>query len=286
MWNRDFEIIAVDLDGTLLEPNGVILGEVRETFNKLCANGMKVVIASGRPFHHIESMLLNNQIDFSELGYPHALIANERDIYFLEKSSYLPWSQWNNKLLVKERALLSLSTGVLSRLKATQETKSHPCWRYDDEKTEQERGFPALIFETVDHAVEAKKDLEREEDLARVQLRPYRNKQIISLRYSEISKGNTLSHLIRQLACSPDRVLAIGDSENDEDMLNGTYGFASAAPANADERIKQIVKKTGGYVVKAAFGRGVIGICKQVMSLTVPVQRKADTSLPENELSV
>jgi len=50
---------------------------------------------------------------------------------------------------------------------------------------------------------------------------------------------------------------------NDLDMLNGYYGFFSAAVANAEPKAKEAVLKSGGYVASADYGDGLVEIIRR-----------------------
>jgi len=71
------KLVALDLDGTLLERDGTILPELRDALIQLSEKGVKVTTASSR--------FLESQLEFLEpmgLGakveVPHALITNDR----------------------------------------------------------------------------------------------------------------------------------------------------------------------------------------------------------------
>jgi hydroxymethylpyrimidine pyrophosphatase-like HAD family hydrolase len=59
------------------------------------------------------------------------------------------------------------------------------------------------------------------------------------------------------LGIPPERVMAIGDSLNDMDMLNGEHGFFPVAVANAEAEIKVAVQKAGGLVTRSPTSDGV-----------------------------
>jgi hydroxymethylpyrimidine pyrophosphatase-like HAD family hydrolase len=59
------------------------------------------------------------------------------------------------------------------------------------------------------------------------------------------------------LGIPAERVMAIGDSINDLDMLNGEHGFFPVAVANAEPEIKEAVKKAGGMVTEKPASDGV-----------------------------
>ena len=46
---RPIELIAIDMDGTLLSPNHTISPRVKEAISRALDRGVRVVLASGRP---------------------------------------------------------------------------------------------------------------------------------------------------------------------------------------------------------------------------------------------
>jgi hydroxymethylpyrimidine pyrophosphatase-like HAD family hydrolase len=55
---------------------------------------------------------------------------------------------------------------------------------------------------------------------------------------------------------------AIGDSHNDEEMLDGTHASMNACPANAIDEIREIVGKAGGLICSGTHGEAVIEALK------------------------
>ena len=56
-----YKLIAIDLDGTLLNSYGTISTKNKETINKVEETGTEIVIASGRPIDSIKTIA--NEID-------------------------------------------------------------------------------------------------------------------------------------------------------------------------------------------------------------------------------
>ena len=51
-----YKLIAIDLDGTMLNQYGVVTEKTKETLKKAQEKGMEVVIASGRPIDSIKNI--------------------------------------------------------------------------------------------------------------------------------------------------------------------------------------------------------------------------------------
>lgn len=63
-----YQLVAIDLDGTLLNSYGVVTDRTRQTIKKCIDKGIEIVLASGRPKDSIESIA-------KEIGAEHYFIA-------------------------------------------------------------------------------------------------------------------------------------------------------------------------------------------------------------------
>lgn len=118
----------------------------------------------------------------------------------------------------------------------------------------------ALGAEDMDRIIIAQDELNRAfaEDNLPVQV--FHNRAMLVFRHVEICKGRVLLRVAAHFRLMPDRVLAIGDSENDTGMLNGMCGFQSACPANAEAAIIRQVLANVGILASQPAGRGVLEI--------------------------
>lgn|SRR3989338_5793808 len=73
-----------------------------------------------------------------------------------------------------------------------------------------------------------------------------------------IDKGAGLLFLCEHIGISPGNVLAIGDSNNDMQVLS-LAGYVGC-PSNSKDEVIDLVRKKGGYVAKTAHTGGVIEI--------------------------
>ena len=51
------KLVATDIDGTLLIPEGQFTDGVKQCVQKLCQKGIKVVLCTGRPLKGVEKFL-------------------------------------------------------------------------------------------------------------------------------------------------------------------------------------------------------------------------------------
>ena len=77
---KDIKLIALDLDGTLFNRAGQITPATKEQLNRVAAQGVKIVISTGRPFNGLPF----EQIEDTTIEY--ALTTKQR----LNHTIYLP----------------------------------------------------------------------------------------------------------------------------------------------------------------------------------------------------
>lgn len=245
----NIRLIALDLDGTILS-NDVIIREVRDYLDILNGRGVKISIVTGRTLEDIQGILERN--GFSRV-YPHSIIAEGAFVYHLLDGRYVGDEEWN---MERRRDLerLRRSIGPLSYEFAA---KVKEVVRPVDELIED--GMIYLSFSTNQEAEVAR--LLLEELLAPFPLaKIIRNKRFVALTSRTGLKGSSLKRVVEYYGISQDEVLAIGDSHNDEDMLDEDKGFRVATTSNADDGIKELVLRRGGYVASKEIGEGVIEI--------------------------
>ena len=89
-----YKLIAIDLDGTLLNSQGEVSQETRIALNKAKEQGIEIILASGRPISSTESLAL-------ELGVDNYLISgNGAAVYDIKKQEII-----YDRFLTKEQVL-------------------------------------------------------------------------------------------------------------------------------------------------------------------------------------
>lgn len=246
------KLVGLDLDGTLLNPDGNIVPVTRRHLGALFRRGMLLAIVTGRPMEEVLRLLETNGMT-PEGGYPQYVICEERDIYTLAApeggEAYKPWKERNDELLDRERRLLPTGNALVQDLAA----KWNVSFFVNNSVLQQRRGFVEIMFPSPAEAERCTAHLEKL--AADTDLHPVCNNRGISLRRRNTGKGPTLKELVAFLGLAASEVLVMGDSYNDLSML--TQGFRSATTANAAEKIKQTVLDGGGYVSPLEASEGV-----------------------------
>jgi len=209
--------------------------------------GSVVAINTGRTLPDVERFIYGAGMG-PRTGCPQVLICNERDIYRLQDGQYALVKSW----YAQEYAVLSRARSV------TLHWATEGFCAVSDDETQEERGFLELFFATEDLALQARSWLQR--ILQDEPLKPVRNGAGIALRLRCVGKGTALVWLTEALGIPRERVLCIGDSHNDIDMLGRE--FHADAPANADAEVKRLVQKQNGMISSSKRSEGVADILR------------------------
>jgi HAD superfamily hydrolase (TIGR01484 family) len=206
-------LIALDMDGTILAQNTIITA-VKGILRLLVERGIKVALVTGRELEDIKTILrANSFLD----DYPQVIISEGAFIYYLRRGDYLPDEEWN---LIRKRDLESLRRSI-GRMSFEFADKVKGVVAPVNELIDE--GIIYFAFETVSEAEEARlilEELTSSFELAKI----IRNQRFVGLTCRTGLKGNSLLRVTNHYGFGRDEILAIGDSHNDEDMLNEEKG--------------------------------------------------------------
>jgi len=230
---RIVRAFAFDLDGTILEADGLIHKETKEAFSQAASLGIKLIVATGRSLGDVYKVLSRNGLG-SKIGFPHAILSLEHRIHFVRNSDFIPLQDWNDRMRHSFLQILPLAGKVVARMKQELE---HRGFKNKLQLTSEEQikyEIIGLIFESMKEGEKARKYIVSRLPSFTSELFCNRNGRAVHLKYREAGKGRALFELVRTLRIEPSQVLAVGNSQNDEDMLDGRYGFQSATVSNAE----------------------------------------------------
>ncbi len=254
-----FNLLAVDVDGTLLDwsdGDAKMSAACRAALVQAADAGIMVVIATGRSFRQTRLELLAQGLSWGN-PIPHFVIALEKFCYRVVNGQAYEddaLAQWNRERAEEaRRAMENIALPHTMRwLQALAEAGLTPKrWNIDTGA-----GWFSLVYDDADQAKRAEGVLQR--FIADIpELVTNRNAFIVGFIPRNGTKGKALRFLADMLGILPERVMAIGDSLNDFDMLNGEHGFFPVAVANAEPEIKAAVEKAGGLVTRRPASDGV-----------------------------
>lgn len=256
-----YKLVAVDLDGTMLNSYGIVTENTKNTIKKVIENGTEVIIASGRPIDSIKSIA-------KEIGSENYFIAGNGALIYDIKNDKIIYEKYMPKLKVLEiikiceensisynvytdKTILatSLKYNVLyyykENLKKEESKKTNINIvkdMYEYVKNMQEDKFLKITIcddnKTVFNSIMKKiKRIEQIEVLdvshmSRKMIRQGTEEIPIEYYYTEISlanvdKWNAIEFLIKKLHIETEEVMTIGDNINDKKMIeNAGLGIA------------------------------------------------------------
>lgn len=271
-----YKLIAVDLDGTLLNSYGEVSDKNREAVKKAMNNGIEVVLASGRPLESVRSISLDinaskyvicgngavvYNIENNETLYENYLdkekvlkivkICEENSIYcsvYTEKTiiakslnyNVLYYNYENARKEETKRTHINIVESVYKYIEGLDTNKFSKITICDSNK---------IIFSRILQKIKKIKkiDVLDVEHMSRKVIKDGTDLASIEYFYTEISNQNVnkwyaIQNLIDKLEIKEEEVIAIGDNKNDEMMVkNAGLGVAMGKSFLSSKKIGNIV---------------------------------------------
>ncbi|MDR7855712.1 Cof-type HAD-IIB family hydrolase [Tissierella sp.] len=264
-----YKLIAIDMDGTLLNSNNEVSERSRRAIEMAKEKGVHIVISTGRilksALFYSNALKLNNPIiasngaiivdESANIIYKKPIekdlvkqivnIAREKNIYY----HFYDESRFYSHLKVEEvLAFYSEGNGKLNIDMTVFE---------DVEEILQIKDINIYKFLFVDNDRDKLNNLRMElNKLEKIGTSSSWNNNIEAMGLN-VSKGEALKELCNRLNIKPDEVIAIGDSENDLSMLK--FAKLGVAMGNGDENIK----KQADYITDSNNEDGVAKVIEK-----------------------
>lgn len=247
----NYKLVAIDMDGTLLNSNNEISKRTRKAIEDATKQGVHIVLATGRILKSAEHYARNIDLNSYILACNGAIIMNEsRDIIYNQPMNleiakrvmelgtelgiyyhFYDRSKFYSNIYIKEIANY-YNTSTL-KLKG----QSIDIDIFDDHNELLNReNFEVYKFLFID---DAKEKLA----LLRQELSTFKEINVSSswdnnleIMDNKVSKGMGLEFLSKKLNINPKEIIAIGDNENDLSMIQ--FAGLGVAMDNGDEAIK------------------------------------------------
>ena len=287
-----YKLVAIDLDGTMLNQYGVVTEKTKEAIQKAQQNGIEVIIASGRPIDSIKTIAKEIQSEKYFISGNGAIIydiANDEIIYenTLKKAKVLEIlkicdenSIYYNIYTEKEIVAKNLQCNVLYYHKEnafkTEEEKTHinlveNVYDYIANKDEKIVKITICdnnqaIFNSIMRKLKEISEIEILEvsHMSRKMIRQGTEEIPIEYFYTEISaknvdKWNAIEVLKEKMHIKTEEIVAIGDNLNDKKMIeNAGLGIAMGQSHPA-------VKEVANQVVSSNIDDGVAEALNEVI---------------------
>jgi Cof subfamily protein (haloacid dehalogenase superfamily) len=270
-----YKLVAIDLDGTLLNSYGEVSEATKNALQKAKNQGVEIVLASGRPISSTESLAIELGVDnylISGNGSAVFDIKNQKVIYdrFLNKEQVLKIAKlceknsfFYNVYTEDEVIASSLNYNVLfyykENLKKIEEKRTHINVVQNIEKYIEESGKEKFLKITVCDESQfifnsIMKRLKMIEDIDVLETAYMSKKKIksgtedvdIQYFYTEVTNKNVnkwsaIEFLLEKLNINKEEVLTIGDNMNDIEMIqNAGLGIVMG---NSNPKMKEIAKE-------------------------------------------
>ncbi|WP_018664814.1 sugar-phosphatase [Heyndrickxia acidiproducens] len=244
-----YKLIAIDMDGTLLNDRHEVTAEVRNALHQAKAQGVKIVLCTGRPINGVRRFLadleLNGEDDYV-IAFNGALVQNTHTgkivselsigyedlvrIYALSLELRTPMQFFDAENLYTSNRDISPYTVHESYL--MQMTLHYRTI----EEVPRDIVVPKVMYiddpDKLSQAIQAIPESFKEK-YTMVRSQPF----YWEILHKEASKGNALKQLAGYLNIRQEEVMSIGDNENDLTMIE--FAGCGVAMANAIPKVKQ-----------------------------------------------
>ena len=244
------KLIAIDIDGTLLNSKREITPRVKAALNTASAQGVYVVLCTGRPYPGVEGLLqelnLVNDHDYvvtyngtlvQQTGSKKALVRFSMTHDDLERVNDYA-TKYNVHYHAIDEEAIYVPTATVGKYSIHEsELVGMPIVHqlYKDIPTDKE--FVKIMF--VDEPEVLEELIPNLSDDFKSRYNIFRSAGFyLEVIHPEASKGKAVHHLADKLGLTRDEVMCLGDHENDRDMIE--YAGLGVAMGNAIDSIKEI----------------------------------------------
>jgi hypothetical protein len=260
----NYKLVAVDLDDSLLGYDHKISAENKAAIKKTVDKGVIFTIATGRPLQSCLPFVKELGLDVPFITYNGALVIKGKSMEILYHKTIEPEDASDileeaveysptilvfndNKLYVNELNERTQRYSKLSNMSAYLEK--------DLKKITKNGPTKVLLYHEPDQVKRIYYEIkDRLEGKVNFHIsKPF----FLEFIHKEVSKGNALAALAKNMGIDPKEVIAIGDSYNDISMIE--YAGLGVAVENAYEDIKN----KADYICKSNVNHGVAQVLEK-----------------------
>jgi hydroxymethylpyrimidine pyrophosphatase-like HAD family hydrolase len=255
----DIRLISLDFDGTALERDEKHLwlaDEIVELLNRLGERGVRWCVNSGRGYQNQWGLV---QACRPLENMPVALLSGERFIHWLSPK-FAPHEPFNSLM---HRKLEVLYPAIREALDPHRDRLRHA---YD---FNYEQDADLIVGWNLDSAMRALIFINELRGLLGgvPDAQIIQNDTWVIVHHRDAGKGVILTEAARHLELDRTQILAIGDHQNDLDMLDGRAAAWVGCPADADAEVQAVVRDAGGIVARGEHAQGTAEILRQVFEI-------------------
>jgi len=273
-----YKLVAVDLDGTLLNSYGEVSDKNREAVKKAMDNGIEIVLASGRALESVRSISL----DINASKY--IICGNGAEVYNIETNENIYENYLNKEKVLQivkicEENSIYCSVYTEKNIIAKSLNYNVLYYNYENARKEESKRTHINIVENIYKYIEdlntnkfskvticdsnqiifsrilqkinkiKKIDILDVEHMSRKVIKDGSEIVNVEYFYTEISNQNVnkwyaIQNLSDKLGINEDEVVAIGDNKNDEMMIkNAGLGVAMGKSFLSSKKIGDVIVK-------------------------------------------
>ncbi len=278
----EIKLVVIDVDNTLLNSKHELSLRNEQTVKAVMASGVKVILATGKNYHACKDLI--ERLGIKDPGiFTQGLAVHRADGTVLREQHLDPDIARKVITFVEDRglAVVAYSSGrLLARTSNPYVEEMHTKWR--EVKPEYVGPLQNMLGGTaINKLVMLSANDPRKIKAIRWQLGTQINgaarlmnggvEHMLEVLPPGTSKGNTLKALLRDLQIDPQNVMAIGDGENDIEMLK--LARIGIAVANA----QQVLKDAADEITASHDEDGVAKAIEKYV-ITGPVMETAATA--------
>jgi Cof subfamily protein (haloacid dehalogenase superfamily) len=244
------DLIAIDMDGTLLDSNHAISPRVKKAITAVRTQGVRIVLATGRPFSGVEKYLeelgLTSEGDYC-ITFNGAVIQNAADTKSVAETTlgyddFLYCEKIARDLgvhfhVLYERSMMTPNADISSHTVRDAYISHTPLLYRSVEQVDPAWRFRKFMM-VDDEAVLDKAIANFPPELLQRYTVVKSAADFLEILHPEAGKGRALATLAAYLGVSQERIMAIGDQENDLVMLE--FAGVAVAMGNAIDAVKAV----------------------------------------------
>ncbi|GGA95997.1 HAD family phosphatase [Macrococcus hajekii] len=243
-----YKLIALDMDDTLMTSSNVMSDRTREALMAAQNQGVKVMLASGRPTSGMVKDAKILELDQREsyiMSYNGARLTAMKDMSIKKERSLskdqfdqvYDYCQENNIFIITYVDEEIVYEGSHAYMNREHELTGLPMKKVDNLKDYVQGFVPkAMAVDFEDKISQADRDLDGRlnDDIHATTSKPY----FLEFIAKGVSKGVILKELAEELDIQREEIIAFGDSDNDKNMIE--FAGLGVAMGNANDTIKSV----------------------------------------------
>ena len=259
------KLVATDIDGTLLVPEGNFTENVKKCVKNLCAKGIKVVLVTGRMNAAATLIAQDLDLDTPVVSYQGGLIKYKDETLYErcltpdQAQKVIDWANsenihlnlYNDDILYSEKKCYEIER-YCNNLHTEYKVSA-----FEDIKKDKVNKLLAIDYNNPEKIDRFERELPKIfPDLYIVKSTPY----FLEFSNKEASKYCAVQFLQKYWGISEEETLTIGDQNNDIALLKA--GGVRVAMGNATDELKKVANYTTDTVFNDGFVKAMENFCQ------------------------